>query len=366
MSPRTDRLRSVAHNRGKHLVAAGAERMASTLRDRSKKLAYAGTALAVVGVGSTIAAGTASAATTPAAASRARGVHATAGHGPASTATTSASAAALPAIAGLTSVQHGLPFTPAMPPTHHGTATTPAAASRAPGVHAPAGRGPSTATTSASAATLPSIAALTSVQHALPLTPAMPPTQHGTGSQAPSPPPPPVVTWTQVRNEINQQTNPAAARLGQLPAADQLTPAGTSGPQAWMPLSPAQLSNATTIVQQALNKKMGLRSAVIAVATAMQESQLLNLHYGDQDSLGLFQQRPSMGWGTAAQITDPSFAADAFLGALQQYQAGDPAWASQPLWASAQAVQKSGFPFAYAKWESQAAGLVKQVAMQLK
>ena len=98
----------------------------------------------------------------------------------------------------------------------------------------------------------------------------------------------------------------------------------------------------------------------------MQESELLNLHYGDQDSLGLFQQRPSMGWGTAAQITDPPFAADAFLTALQQHQAGDPGWATQPLWANAQAVQKSGFPFAYARWEAQAAALVKHIAMTLR
>ena len=133
-----------------------------------------------------------------------------------------------------------------------------------------------------------------------------------------------------------------------------------------MPISPAQLSNATAIVQQALNKKMGLRSAVIAVATAMQESELLNLHYGDQDSLGLFQQRPSMGWGTAAQLTDPSYAANAFLSVLQQHQAGDPGWAMQPLWANAQGVQKSGFPFAYARWEAQAAALVKQIAMTLR
>jgi hypothetical protein len=133
-----------------------------------------------------------------------------------------------------------------------------------------------------------------------------------------------------------------------------------------MPVSPAQLSNATAIVQQALNKKMGLRSAVIAVATAMQESELLNLHYGDQDSLGLFQQRPSMGWGTATQLTDPSYAANAFLTVLQQHQAGDPGWATQPLWANAQGVQKSGFPFAYARWEAQAAALVKQIAMTLR
>jgi hypothetical protein len=144
-----------------------------------------------------------------------------------------------------------------------------------------------------------------------------------------------------------------------------LTPVGTAGQQAWMPISPAQLANATTIVQQTLTKNLGVRAAVIAVATAMQESQLQNLHYGDLDSLGLFQQRPSMGWGTAAQITTPAYAADAFLGALQQHQASDPGWAQQPLWANAQAVQKSGFPFAYAKWELQAAGLVKQIAVNL-
>ena len=133
-----------------------------------------------------------------------------------------------------------------------------------------------------------------------------------------------------------------------------------------MPISPAQQTNATTIVQQALNKGMGLRSAVIAVATSMQESQLQNINYGDQDSLGLFQQRPSMGWGTAQQITTPSYAADAFLTALKQQQASNPGWAQQPLWANAQAVQKSGFPFAYAKWETQAVQLVKNIVTQVK
>jgi hypothetical protein len=174
-----------------------------------------------------------------------------------------------------------------------------------------------------------------------------------------------VRNWKQVRDTLNRETNPAAARHGKLPLADRLTPVGTSGPQIWMPLSPRQLENATTIVRRALVRKMGVRSAVIAVATAMQESQLLNLNYGDLDSLGLFQQRPSMGWGTATQITHPAFAADAFLRALRAHQAGDPYWARQPLWASAQAVQKSGFPLAYARWESQAALLVRHIATRL-
>ena len=125
-----------------------------------------------------------------------------------------------------------------------------------------------------------------------------------------------------------------------------------------MSISGTQMSNATTIVRQALRHRMGLRSAVIAVATAMQESTLLNLGYGDRDSLGLFQQRPSAGWGSPAQVTNPSYAAAAFLAALRRYQADNPLWATQPLWQAAQGVQGSGFPYAYARWEDQAARIV--------
>jgi hypothetical protein len=168
-------------------------------------------------------------------------------------------------------------------------------------------------------------------------------------------------TWTQVEQAVAKQTAAVEPK-----AADQLQPVGTSGPQAWMPISGTQLTNATTIVRQALDKGMGVRSAVIAVATAMQESQLQNINFGDRDSLGLFQQRPSCGWGSAAQITTPRYAADAFLGALAKHQAGDPGWVHQPLWSSAQSVQNSGFPFAYAKWETQAAHLVKSIVTQVK
>lgn len=166
---------------------------------------------------------------------------------------------------------------------------------------------------------------------------------------------------------INSWDQVSAAFSGQgIPAeAAQLTPAGTSGPQGWMPISGAQYANATTIVRQVLARKMGVRSAVIAIATAMQESRLLNLGYGDADSLGLFQQRPSAGWGTAEQLMDPGYAANAFLTALQRHQLADPGWAAQPLWATAQAVQASGFPSAYARWEAQAAGMVRQIATSL-
>ncbi len=168
-------------------------------------------------------------------------------------------------------------------------------------------------------------------------------------------------SWTQIEQTVASQTSSSEPK-----AADQLQPVGTAGPQAWMPLSPAQLQNATTIVRQALDKGMGVRSAVIAVATAMQESQLQNINYGTSDSLGLFQQRPSMGWGSAQQILTPQYAADAFLAALAQQQASDPGWVHQPLWVTAQAVQKSGFPFAYAKWETQAVRVVQNVVSQVK
>jgi hypothetical protein len=171
--------------------------------------------------------------------------------------------------------------------------------------------------------------------------------------------------WSAVMAELNSETNPAAARHGETPMADQLMPTALSGPQSYMPISPAQYANASTIVQQALARHMGLRSAVVAVATAMQESELINVNYGTSDSLGLFQQQPDDGWGSAAQVMDPQYAADAFLNALATYQANNPAWASQPLYQAAQAVQGSAFPYAYAQWEAQAAQLVKSIAMQL-
>jgi len=171
-------------------------------------------------------------------------------------------------------------------------------------------------------------------------------------------------TWQQIARTVAGRTIPGPGH-GPLPAQDQLTPTGTSGPQEWMQITPARYQNAATIVRQTLDKKMGLRSAVIAVATAMQESTLLNINYGDRDSLGLFQQRPSAGWGTPNQILRPVFAADAFLNALRTYQANNPTWAHQPLWQPAQGVQASGFPYAYAKWEAQAARLVGSVTRSL-
>jgi hypothetical protein len=135
-----------------------------------------------------------------------------------------------------------------------------------------------------------------------------------------------------------------------------LEPTGLYGTQQYFTANATQWANAKTIVAVTEQRGMPLYAAVIAMSTAMQESSLTNLTVAtNADSLGLFQQRPSQGWGTAAQLTDPSYATNAFLAALEVYA---PNYAGQALWVSAQAVQRSGFPTAYAQWQDQAAKMV--------
>ena len=111
-----------------------------------------------------------------------------------------------------------------------------------------------------------------------------------------------------------------------------------------------QARNATTIA--AVGRREGLpdHAVTIALATAMQESGLHNLDYGDLDSRGLFQQRPSQGWGTPQQVTDPAHAASSFYHHLVHVKG----WQTMDTGQAAQAVQHSAAPDAYAKWEQQA------------
>ncbi|MFB4284994.1 C40 family peptidase [Nonomuraea sp. MTCD27] len=112
-------------------------------------------------------------------------------------------------------------------------------------------------------------------------------------------------------------------------------------------LDAEQQAHASLIVQVAIERRLPARAAVIAVATALQESKLRNLRYGHLDSLGLFQQRPSQGWGAPEQILDPRYATDTFYDRLVKV----PRWERLPLTRAAQTVQRSGFPDAYAPWE---------------
>ena len=123
------------------------------------------------------------------------------------------------------------------------------------------------------------------------------------------------------------------------------------GPRTW---SAEQTANAQTIVQIAVERRLPRRAAVIAVSTAIVESTLVNVGYGDRDSLGLFQQRPSQGWGSAAKVINPAYATNTFYDRLLAI----PGWQSLPPGVAAQQVQRSAFPDRYGPQEGAAADLV--------
>ena len=125
----------------------------------------------------------------------------------------------------------------------------------------------------------------------------------------------------------------------------EVTAAGTTF--AW---APDQASNAAAITAIAVKRGMPPRAATIAIATAMQESKVRNVRFGDRDSLGLFQQRPSQGWGTAEQILNPEYATNKFYDALEKVKG----YASMDIAQAAQKVQRSAAGEAYAQHEAQA------------
>ena len=133
-------------------------------------------------------------------------------------------------------------------------------------------------------------------------------------------------------------------------------------------LTPEMAANARTII--GVGRSLGVPDygIVIALSAALQESTLRNLNYGDRDSLGLFQQRPSTGWGTPAQVTDPAYASRLFFGGKSNPNRGktngllDIAnWQTKSVTQAAQAVQRSAYPDAYAKWESTARAALAQL-----
>jgi hypothetical protein len=120
-------------------------------------------------------------------------------------------------------------------------------------------------------------------------------------------------------------------------------------------LTTEQAANAATIAAVATTRRLPARATTIALATALQESKLVNVEYGDRDSVGLFQQRPSQGWGAPSQILDPRYAAGKFFDALVKVRG----WERKRITDAAQAVQQSGHPEAYQRWEDQAGALSK-------
>ena len=136
---------------------------------------------------------------------------------------------------------------------------------------------------------------------------------------------------------VKNAADPDPARL-----TGSCTVAGTG-----LTLTAEQAASAATIAAVGRFRGLPERAVVIALATAQQESGMRNLDYGDRDSLGLFQQRPSQGWGSAEQVRDPVYSAGTFYDGLVQVRN----WESLRLTDAAQRVQRSGFPEAYQKHE---------------
>lgn len=136
-------------------------------------------------------------------------------------------------------------------------------------------------------------------------------------------------------------------------ARDALRPSKTGcylGSGGEVHLSAEQASNAATIAAVGMRDGMDEHAVAVAITTAMQESELINVNYGHDDSLGLFQQRPSMGWGSEEELMDPVYASFKFYEKLQRTDG----WQNMRLAEAAQAVQISAYPELYEQWESDA------------
>lgn len=159
---------------------------------------------------------------------------------------------------------------------------------------------------------------------------------------------------------------PVAAPAPAPVAAPAPLPAADAGQV--VPLTDEMRGNASLIVRIGRQEGVSDQGIVVALAAAAQESGLRNVRYGDRDSLGLFQQRPSTGWGTADQVLDPERSIRAFYGGAGNPNPGRtrglldiPGWTAMSVTQAAQAVQISAFPDAYARWETSARAWLAQL-----
>ena len=203
------------------------------------------------------------------------------------------------------------------------------------------------------------VVAGTKVVAAAPAAPAAKPAAKPAAPTKPAVPAKPAVKPA-VKPAAKKVAKPVAKKKAatKAPSARQMHPRGIGGGQQTFKPTAEQMRNARAIVET--GKKLGLppRAWVIAVATSLQESTLRNIGNlganNDHDSLGLFQQRPSSGWGSPKQIVNPTYASTQFYQGL----VGVPGWNKLPLTAAAQNVQVSAYPDHYAKWEKQAGTII--------
>ncbi|TCP48648.1 NlpC/P60 family protein [Tamaricihabitans halophyticus] len=130
-----------------------------------------------------------------------------------------------------------------------------------------------------------------------------------------------------------------------------------AGAQDAAQLDPEQREIVSLIVSIGKERELSPRAWQVAIQAGMTESGLRNLNYGDRDSLGIFQMRPSMGWGTVAQVTDPPYQVNKFYDVLEEL----PDWKSMRPGDAAQAVERSAFPDRYHEWEPMAVHLLGNI-----
>jgi hypothetical protein len=149
------------------------------------------------------------------------------------------------------------------------------------------------------------------------------------------------------------------AGIGLNALLERVTPAAPSctlgAGQGALTYDPEQAADAATVAAVAKRKGLPNHAVTVALAAAMQESKLYNVGYGDRDSVGIFQQRPSQGWGSPTQLLDPAYAAGAFFAHLVTIGG----WQALPVATAAQRVQHSADGSAYAQWEEQARTLAR-------
>ena len=145
-------------------------------------------------------------------------------------------------------------------------------------------------------------------------------------------------------------------------------PGASSGTKPTGSVSQQQIDNARTIDNEAIKEGLPGRATLIALMTGLQESTLLNIDYGDRDSIGVFQQRPSMDWGTKADIMNVTYAAQSFFQGrgTNKGLVSVPNWTTMQLGPAAQAVQHSGYPDLYAGHEEMARKIASQAGINLE
>lgn len=163
-----------------------------------------------------------------------------------------------------------------------------------------------------------------------------------------------VVSQDQAADQARAMSLDCNATLGPITAG----PAGSGATDA-SKLNEDQRQNVALIISIGKDRQLPPLAWQVAIQAGMTESGLRNLNYGDRDSLGMFQMRPSMGWGTPAQVVDPHYSINKFYDVLVKV----PNWQQQRPGESAQDVERSGFPDRYHKWEPMAAHLIGNVGL---